>query len=101
MLPTKRVTSHPGEILYHEFLVPLGLSQAQFARDLHIPLNRVNEIIRGKRGVTAETAWLFSVYFGTTPQFWMNLQSSHDLTKARVSLKKAISAVRKRRKTAA
>lgn len=101
MLPSKRITSHPGEILLHEFLTPLKLSQAQFARELCIPLNRVNEIVRGKRGITAETAWLLSAYFGTTPQFWMNLQTSHDLTKARITSKKAISAVRKRRRVAA
>jgi addiction module HigA family antidote len=101
MLPANRVSSHPGVILAEEFLVPLGLAQAELARALKIPLNRVNGLVRGKRGVTAETALLLSAYFGNTPQFWMNLQSNHDLTRARSTSKKAISAVRKRRRVAA
>ena len=101
MLPTNHISSHPGEILKHEFLEPLQLTQAALSRALKIPLNRVNELVKGKRGVTAETALLLAAYFGNSPQFWMNLQTSHDLTKARVTSKKAISAVRKRRRVAA
>ncbi len=70
---------HPGEILLEEFLRPLGLSQAALARHLRISLVRVNEIINGKRGVSAETAWLFAQAFGTSPQFWINLQANYDL----------------------
>lgn len=82
-LPTHRVSTHPGEILALDFLEPLRLTQVDFARHLGISLQRVNEIVRGKRGVTAETAWLLSQALGTTPQFWLDLQSAHDLTKSR------------------
>lgn len=73
------VPVHPGEILLEEFLRPLELSQARLARHLGISLVRVNELVNGKRGVTAETAWLLSEAFGTSPQFWINLQSNYDL----------------------
>ena len=77
-----RIRTHPGEILREEFLVPLGLSARRLAEDLHIPANRLTEIIRGHRGVTADTAQRLARRFGTTPQFWMNLQTSHDLSRA-------------------
>jgi addiction module HigA family antidote len=75
------VPVHPGEILLEEFLRPLGLSQATLARHLGISLVRVNEVVKGKRGISAETAWLLAQAFGTTPQFWVNLQSNYDLAK--------------------
>jgi addiction module HigA family antidote len=84
-----RVTTHPGEYLFEEFLEPLKLSQADVARALNVPLNRVNELVNGKRGVTAETAILLSQYFGTSAQLWMNLQAMHDLTKEMQSRKRA------------
>ena len=87
MLPENRVTTHPGEILKEEFLEPLGITQVAFAKHLEIPVQRVNEIVRGKRGVTPETAWLFSQALGTTPQFWLNLQNAYDLTSNRPSRK--------------
>ena len=77
------VPVHPGEILLEEFLRPLGLSQAALARHLDISLVRINELVKGKRGVSAETAWLLAQAFGTTPQFWINLQSNCDLAKTR------------------
>ena len=83
MLPENRVTTHPGEILQEEFLKPLEITQVAFAQHIGVPLQRVNEVIRGKRGVTPETAWLFSQALGTTPQFWMNLQNAYDLTSKR------------------
>jgi antitoxin HigA-1 len=83
MLPKHRAATHPGEILLQEFLEPLGLTQAQLARALSIPLNRVNELVRGKRGVTPATAMLLSDFFKNSPEFWMNLQTSHDLTRTR------------------
>ena len=83
MLPENRVTTHPGEILKEEFLLPLEITQVAFAKHLGIPVQRVNEIVRGKRGVTPETAWLFSQALGTSPQFWLNLQNTYDLTKNR------------------
>lgn len=83
MLPSDRIPTHPGEILLEEFLRPLGTSQLAFSHRLGIPLQRVNEIVRGKRGVTAETALLLSAGLGTSPEFWLNLQAAHDLGRAR------------------
>ena len=79
MIPENRIPTHPGEILLEEFLRPLGMSQVSFAAHIGVPLQRVNEIVRGKRGVTPETAWLFAEAFGTTPEFWLNLQANYDL----------------------
>ena len=83
MLPMNRTPTHPGEVLLEEFLVPLGISQVALAEHLEISLQRINEIIRGKRGVSSETAWLLAQAFGTTPEFWLSLQSNHDLAKNR------------------
>ncbi len=83
MLPENRIPTHPGEILLEEFLRPLGVSQVAFARHVGVPLQRVNEIVRGKRGVTPDTAWRFAQAFGTTPEFWMNLQSTYGLARSR------------------
>jgi addiction module HigA family antidote len=82
MIPTHRPPTLPGEILLEEFLKPLGLSQVEAARRMKIPLNRLNEVIRGKRGVTADTALRLSRLLGTSPQFWMNLQMACDLYQA-------------------
>ena len=79
MLPKHRTPTHPGEILLEEFLKPLGVTQVAFARHIGVSVQRVNELIRGKRGVTPETAWLLAQALGTTPQFWVNLQTNHDL----------------------
>jgi addiction module HigA family antidote len=83
MLPENRIPTHPGEILLEEFLIPLELSQVAFARYIGVPVQRINEIVRGKRGVTPDTAWLFSQALGTTPEFWINLQSAYDLARSR------------------
>lgn len=88
MLPNSRITTHPGTILEEEFLHPLGLTQAKLARSLDIPLNRVNELVRGKRGVTPQSALLLARYFGNSPEFWMNLQTAHDLSRARQATRK-------------
>ena len=73
---------HPGEILIEEFLTPLALTQVDAARQLGLSVNRLNEIVLGKRGVTADTALRLSARFGTTPQFWMHLQADWDLLQA-------------------
>jgi len=73
---------HPGEMLLEELLVPLGLTQVALARDLRISVNRVNEIVLGKRGITADTAIRLAKRFGTTPQLWMHLQADWDLQQA-------------------
>ena len=93
MLPKNRIPTHPGSVLREEFLEPLGVTQSAFAEHIGVPLQRVNEIIRGKRGVTPETAWLFAGALGTTPQFWLNLQAAHDLMATRPT--KAVSRLRK------
>ena len=80
MVPRNRNATHPGEILLHEFLNPMGLSQLKLAEILGISVQRINEIVKGKRGITPETAWLFSAFFKVSPEFWMNLQSTYDLS---------------------
>ena len=83
MLPAHRVPTHPGVILQREFLIPHGLSQVALAAHIGVPVQRINEVVRGRRGITPETAWLLAQAFGTTPQLWINLQSNHDLASAR------------------
>jgi addiction module HigA family antidote len=70
---------HPGEILRTEFMEPLGLTAYRLARDLHISAPRANDLVRGKRGITADTALRLARYFGNSAQFWIGLQSGHDL----------------------
>jgi antitoxin HigA-1 len=79
MIPENRIPTHPGVVLEEEFLMPLGLTQVTLAKHLSVPTQRINELIRGKRGVTPETAWLLAGAFQTTPQFWLNLQANYDL----------------------
>jgi len=76
----------PGEILREEFMKPLGISQNKLARDLDVPVARVNDIIHGRRGVTTDTALRFAKYFGTAPEFWLNLQTRYDLKIAKRGL---------------
>ena len=85
MHPKKRIPTHPGEVLLEEFLAPLGITQVQLASHIAVPVQRVNEIVRGKRGVSSETAWLLAQALGTTPEFWINLQANHDLAAQRPS----------------
>ena len=80
MIPSNRTATHPGAILLKEFLEPLDLTQKALAAHVGVPVQRVNEIVRGKRGITPETAWLLSEALSTTPEFWLNLQSLHDLS---------------------
>ena len=76
----KRMRSvHPGEILRDEFLVPLKMTAHALALELKVPAPRINDIVRERRAITPDTALRLAHYFGTTPQFWMNLQSSYDL----------------------
>ncbi len=77
-----RITTHPGEVLREEFLVPLAMSARQLAEKIDVPANRLTDIIRGRRGISADTAQRLAVYFDTTPAFWMNLQANHDLSMA-------------------
>jgi addiction module HigA family antidote len=70
---------HPGEILKTEFMEPLGLSSYRLAKDLHVSAPRVNDLVRGKRSITADTAMRLSAYFGNSAEFWLGLQMDHDL----------------------
>jgi addiction module HigA family antidote len=70
---------HPGEVLLEEFLAPMGVSQYRLAKDISVPARRINEIVHGKRSITADTALRLGRYFGTSAQFWMNLQDHFDL----------------------
>jgi addiction module HigA family antidote len=85
MIPRNRAATHPGEILMKEFLGPMGVSQVAFAAHIGVPVQRVNEIVRRKRGITPQTAWLLSQALETTPDFWLNLQSAFDLSTSRPS----------------
>lgn len=79
MIPRNRIPTHPGEILLEEFLKPLGISQVALANHIGVSTQRVNELVRGKRGITPETAWLLGQALGTSAEFWTNLQSTYDL----------------------
>ncbi len=79
MARKKAAPIHPGEILLEEFLVPLEISQYRLAKDISVPPRRINEIVHGKRSITADTALRLSRYFGTSERFWLNLQARYDL----------------------
>src|SRR4029077_7620849 len=85
-----RVTTHPGEVLSEEFLNPLGMSVNALAIALRVPATRIGAIVKGERSVTADTALRLARFFGTSPEFWVNLQAMHDLTKARLQNGKTI-----------
>jgi addiction module HigA family antidote len=80
---------HPGEVLLEQFLNPMGLSQNAIARDIGVPPRRINEIVLGKRGISADTAIRLAKRFKTSEQFWMSLQAEYDLEEARKSLRAA------------
>jgi antitoxin HigA-1 len=86
----RRVTTHPGEMLRKEFLTPLGISQNALALKIRVPATRIGEIIHGKRSITPDTALRLARFFGNSPEFWLNLQQMHDLSKARLELSKTI-----------
>lgn len=83
---------HPGEILWEEFMKPLQLSQNRLGRELHVPPRRINEIIHGKRAISADTALRLSRFFGTTAEFWLGLQADYELDMAREALGERIAA---------
>lgn len=83
MQPKHRVPTHPGKILLEEFLQPLAVTQVQLALHIGVSTQRVNELVRGKRGISPETAWLLAQALGTSPEFWINLQVQHDLAKSK------------------
>jgi addiction module HigA family antidote len=85
---------HPGEILQEEFLAPLGVSQYQLAKAVHVPARRINEIVHGQRRITADTALRLSRYFGTSERFWLNLQARYDLEVEKDRLGAALDGIR-------
>jgi len=82
MLPRNRPPTHPGEMLLEEFLKPLGMTQSELAKRIHVSFPRVNEIINGRRGITPDTALRLSKLLGTTAEFWLNGQRNWDLWQA-------------------
>ena len=85
-----RVTVHPGEVLAEEFLAPLDLSANALAMALRVPATRIGAIVKGERAVSADTALRLARFFGTSPEFWVNLQAMYDLTRARADSGEAI-----------
>lgn len=100
-IPTNRPTTHPGEILREDFLLPMGLTQKQLADAIHVPFQRVNEIVSGKRGLTPSTALRLAKYFGNSAGFWLNLQMRCDLQTASAREKEEIKKIRSISKLAA
>ena len=82
---TKPFAIHPGDILLTEFMEPLGLSAYRLAKELLVPLPRINDVVRGKRSISADTALRLGVYFGLPAQFWLNLQTEYDLRLAKTA----------------
>ena len=92
-IPTHRVPTHPGEILLEEFLRPVGLTQRDLAKAIHVPYQRINELVNGRRGITPSTALRLAKYFGMSADFWMNLQLRWDLYHAQQSEAKELAGI--------
>ena len=84
-VPTHRTPTHPGEMLLEEFLNPMGLTQRDLSKAIHVPYQRINEIIRGRRGMTPSTALRLAKFFGVSADFWMNLQLRWDIYHAQLT----------------
>jgi antitoxin HigA-1 len=93
-IPTQREPTHPGEMLLEEFLIPMGVTQRQLADAIHVPYQRINELVNGRRGITPSTALRLAKFFGMSPDFWMNLQLRWDLYHARQTEVKTLKAIR-------
>jgi addiction module HigA family antidote len=92
-IPTHRPPTHPGEMLLREFLDPMKLAQQKLAEGIHVPYQRINEIVNGKRGITADTALRLACYFNTSPDFWINLQMAWDLYHAQQANQDTLNAI--------
>jgi len=86
----KRVSTHPGEMLSEEFLKPLGITQNALAMKIRVPATRIGDIVHGRRAITPDTALRLARFFGNSPEFWLNLQQMHDLSKAKIELNHTI-----------
>ena len=93
-IPTHREPTHPGEMLLEEFLTPMGLTQRDLADGIHVPYQRINEIVNGRRGIKPSTALRLAKYFGNSEGFWMNLQLRWDIYHARKSEENALRKIR-------
>lgn len=94
-IPTHRPPTHPGVMLREEFLLPMGLTQRQLADALHVPYQRINELVHQKRGITPSTALRLSKFFGNSPDFWLNLQLRWDLYYAQEREAQDLAAIRR------
>ena len=92
-IPTNRTPTHPGEMLLEEFLTPMSLTQRELANAIHVPYQRINDLVNGRRGVTPSSALRLAKFFGNTPDFWMNLQLRWDLYFAQQSETKIIETI--------
>ncbi len=95
-IPSHRAPTHPGEMLLEEFLIPMNLTQRELADALHVPYQRINEIINGRRGLTPSTALRLARFFGMSADFWMNLQLRWDLYHAQQTERNELRAIRPR-----
>jgi addiction module HigA family antidote len=92
-IPTNRTPTHPGEMLLEEFLTPMSLTQRELANAIHVPYQRINDLVNGRRGVTPSSALRLAKFFGNSPDFWMNLQLRWDLYFAQQSETKVIETI--------
>ena len=86
---------HPGEVLLQDFLVPMGVSQYRIAKAIDVPPRRINEIVKGQRGITADTALRLAAFFGTDAQSWLNLQTEYDLRQTRSAMTDVLSRIQR------
>lgn len=93
-IPSHREPTHPGEMLLEEFLIPMGITQRELANSIHVPYQRVNEIVNKKRGITPSTALRLAKFFGMSEDFWINLQLRWDLYKTKSKEAKALKAIK-------
>ncbi len=93
-IPTHREPTHPGEMLLEEFLIPMGITQRELAKEIHVPYQRINEIINKRRGVTPGTALRLAKFFGVSEDFWMNQQLRWDMYKAKLNEAKELKTIR-------
>jgi addiction module HigA family antidote len=92
-VPTNRIPTHPGEMLLEEFLNPMGITQRDLADNIHVPYQRINEIVNGRRGITPSTALRLAKFFDLSADFWMNLQLRWDLYFARQDEKRVLESI--------
>jgi addiction module HigA family antidote len=92
-VPTNRTPTHPGEMLLEEFLIPMGITQRDLANAIHVPYQRINDLVNGRRGATPSSALRLAKFFGNSPEFWMNLQLRWDLYFAQQAENKVIETI--------